>query len=103
MIRVVLSNPDPDYHIGKGNPKANTPYQCEGTVSRVDGLPTSYHYEENTSNIASAIAAIKNEYPGRQYGAFSIHVDWDNDHSNTYKPGELSILNDKTPKCVSIW
>jgi len=37
-MKVVLSNPDPNYCIGSNNPKTGTKYECTGRITKINAF-----------------------------------------------------------------
>jgi len=102
-IRVVLSKPDPEYDIGRNNPKTGTEYECEGTVDRIDGTSPVYYDGDDGVVFSKAVDVVEGNLRGHNPYGVAIQVNWDNGTSNTYKPGEMSVINSKAPRCASIW
>lgn len=102
MIKVSLVNPDREYSICNNNPKVGTKFECEGVLKRIKGNGLNYVDGQNDFDMERVINTIENANK-LTIGLYSITVYWDNGTSNSYKPGELKVLNNKAAKCVSIW
>jgi len=72
-MQVKLSKPDPTYVLAQSNPAVGTEWECVGTICEVD-----------------------------KYEKTGIIVEWENGRTNSYKAGELSLV-DGIGVCLSIW
>ena len=67
--RVLLTNPDPNYNIGRINPVRGSGFECTGIITDCTG--------------------------GTHSGSYSIRVKWANGFVNSYKPNELTLVGHK--------
>ena len=49
-MKVLLTDPDPEYSIGRANPKTGTKWECEGTISSVDSGTISVDWDNGDHN-----------------------------------------------------
>lgn len=101
VIKVVLSKPSLYYTIGPNNPEVGTDYECEGIVETVGGGKLYYSSNWRDFDMSRVTDVIEGRILDRD-GIF-IEVSWDNGNFNTYSAGELTVCNNRQPKCVSIW
>jgi len=104
MIKVKLVKPDPNYSIGKNNPVVGSKYECEGTLTRIGETKNpEYIQSHSLYDMETIINLVENNTCKNHLNLNLIQVIWDNKTVNSYKSGELVIINNKTPKCKSIW
>lgn len=68
--RVWLTNPDPEYDIGRSNPAVGTDYECSGFITRMDDEGIHVRWQNSSKNVyqdleLSCASTDRDQHQGR--------------------------------------